>query len=278
MLKHPGAHGPAVPDDETGEPGEPEGATEPESDSEADADAEGGSDPDPDRDRDPTEAVRRYAAFDRERHAAVYEALADEDTGPGRDTDTDAEAGAPEDGETHGDLTERRRGPDMSDPAPLLSRVVVPVAGPEDAATTAEAVLPHVAAADGHVTAVYVVKKAEGAPDRASVEQLEAHAEETFGRLESRAGTMALTVDTEVVYGPDVVDSVLGFAAEHEASAIAFTPRGRSRFADLITGDLGAGLVDRADRPVVVVPAVQADADTDGDADEAEDEDAEAEP
>lgn len=230
MLKPPAALTPAVRDEDTDEPD---------------------PDPEPEPGPDPTEAVRRYAAFDRKRHAEVYDALADEEG----NTDADTDQGGDE--ETHGDLTAGRRAPGMSDPAPLLSRVVVPVAGPEDAATTAEAVLPHVAAADGHVTAVYVVKKAGGAPDRASVEQLEAHAEETFSRLESRAGTMALTVDTEVVYGPDVVDGVLGFAAEHGASAIAFTPRGRSRFADLITGDLGAGFVDRADRPVVVVPPVE---------------------
>lgn len=137
----------------------------------------------------------------------------------------------------------------------LLSTVLLPVAGPDDAAATCEAALPHVATAGGSVVAVYVVEKAGGGIDKASVEQREEVAQDAFDIVEEACADAGIDCRTEVVYGTDVVAAIIEAAGEHDVSAIAFTPRGGSRWVDLVTGDLSHDLVKRADRPVVVFPA-----------------------
>lgn len=137
---------------------------------------------------------------------------------------------------------------------PLLSRVLLPVASADDARATAEAALGQIAAAGGEVHGVYVVEKAGGAPDKASVEQLEAHAEDTFRILRDQAQNAGVGVTTSVLYGTDIVDTILDAAEDWNASAIAYTPRGGGRLIELLSGDVGASLVRHADRPVVVFP------------------------
>ncbi|QPV63239.1 universal stress protein [Halosimplex litoreum] len=136
----------------------------------------------------------------------------------------------------------------MSD---LLNRVVLPVASDDDAEATARAL-------DGHefgsMLAVHVVEKAGGAPDKAGVEQREAAAEEAFAILESHLGDADL--DTEIRYDTDVADAIFAAADEFDASAIVITPRGGSRWIQLLTGDVALSLVTETDRPVVVLPDV----------------------
>ena len=139
---------------------------------------------------------------------------------------------------------------------PLLSRVLVPVANESDAAATASAVVSRVAAAGGRVTAIVVVEKAGGAPDKASVEQRELAAEDALDLFTERAAEAGVPVETEVVYGTDVTDAILDAAADADATAIAFTPReGGGLLVDLLSGDVARKLVERSDRPVVVFPA-----------------------
>ncbi|UWG48630.1 Nucleotide-binding protein, UspA family [Halanaeroarchaeum sp. HSR-CO] len=137
----------------------------------------------------------------------------------------------------------------------LLSRVVVPVAGPDDAAATCEVAVPHVAAAGGSLTAVYVVEKAGGAIDKASVEQREEFAEEAFEAVRSACNGADVDCSTEIVFGTDVVDAILDFGRDTDASAIVFSPRRGSRWLDLLSGNLSAKLVKQADRPVIVFPS-----------------------
>jgi nucleotide-binding universal stress UspA family protein len=137
---------------------------------------------------------------------------------------------------------------------PLLSRVLLPIASAEDAEATADAALGHIADATGEVRAIYVVEKAGGAPDKAGVEQREAHAEEAFEVLADRAEGAGVPVSTTVVYDTDVVDAILEAASAWEATAIAYTPRGGSRLAEFLSGDLGSALVRRTDLPVIVFP------------------------
>lgn len=146
-----------------------------------------------------------------------------------------------------------------------FARAVVPVAGPEDAATTAAAVLPRIAAVDGRALVVYVVQKAGGAPDKASVEQREAVAEEAFEVVRDRASATGLLDDvgigTEIRYDTDVADAIRAAAAETDATAIVFVPRGGSVWLDLLSGGVRRDLVTDSDVPVVVLP----DPDGDGD-------------
>ncbi|AUX10418.1 universal stress protein UspA [Halalkaliarchaeum desulfuricum] len=142
----------------------------------------------------------------------------------------------------------------------LLDRVVIPVAGPEDAANTYESFRPQVVDPDGTVDTdveihvVYVVKKAGGAPDKAGVEQREEHARDAFDRIGMLAGADGLEIDSEIRYSTDVADAIIEYAGEVDASAIAFTSRGTGKWLNLITGGVRSSLLLNADRPVVVLP------------------------
>ena len=140
----------------------------------------------------------------------------------------------------------------MSD---LLGRVVVPVASEDDARTTAMAVFPRVADAGGEVVAVHVIQKAGGAVDKASVEQREEYAAGVFAVVEDAAVDAGVPVETDLRFGTDVADTIFAAGRDHDASAIAVTPRDGSRWLDLLTGDHARDLVKQADRPVVVFPA-----------------------
>jgi len=137
---------------------------------------------------------------------------------------------------------------------PLLETVLVPIASEDDAAATAEALRPYLDA-DPEVRVVHVIEKAGGAPDKASVEQREERAERIFGVVERRFADSVVDVTSEVLYGTDVADTVLAAAAEIDASAIAFTPRGASRWLKLVSGDVSGALVRKTDRAVLVLPA-----------------------
>jgi nucleotide-binding universal stress UspA family protein len=149
--------------------------------------------------------------------------------------------------------------PSSSGTDPLFDRPVVPIANEEDARATAEVAVPYLAATDGHVRVVYVVEKAGGAIDKASVEQREQAAEAAFDAFRAvvEATASGLAVETEILYGTDVVETILEDAAGVDATAIAFSPRGepgKRSFMDWLTGDVRDRLVTEADRPVVVLP------------------------
>lgn len=141
----------------------------------------------------------------------------------------------------------------------LLGAPVVPVADDEDARVTARALAPHL---DGAVTVslVYVVEKAGGATDKASVEQRELAAEEAFEAFEGTLDDAAVpaTIETDITYDTDVVDGIFGAAAERNATAVAFVPRGGGTLLGLLTGNRTERLVTENDLPVVSLPAPEA--------------------
>lgn len=133
----------------------------------------------------------------------------------------------------------------------MLDRVCVPVASVEDAGTTARALGRY---GPDRVVAVHVIEKAGGAPDKASVEQREEVAEEIFAAIETALGDVP--VERDLRYGTDVAEAIFAAAGEHDASAIAFTPRKGSRWIRLLTGDVALNLITDTDRPVIVLPDV----------------------
>jgi len=140
----------------------------------------------------------------------------------------------------------------------LLDTVLLPVASEDDAQSSARAL----ARKDyGSVTVVHVVEKADGAPDKASVEQRELEAEEMFEAARAELGD----IETDVLYGSDVVETIFDAAADRNASAIVVTPRGGNRFIQLITGDVALRLVTETDHPVVVLPDGDDEVNTDTD-------------
>ena len=132
----------------------------------------------------------------------------------------------------------------MSD---LLAHVLVPVADAEDARATAAALARYDL---GGVTALHVVEKGGGVPDKTPVEQSESIAAEAFDVMRETFPDAA----TEVRYGTDVVAAVFEAARDLDASAVAFRPRGGSRLVQLLSGDRTLALVTESDRPVVALP------------------------
>jgi nucleotide-binding universal stress UspA family protein len=142
----------------------------------------------------------------------------------------------------------------------LLDRIVLPVADPDDAVATCDALAGQEV---GSVVAVHVIEKAGGAPDKASVEQREEYADEIFAVVEERLAD-SIPVETEVAFGTDVAEAIFDVAGDVDATAIVITPRGGSRWIRMLTGDVALSLVTETDRPVVVLPDVGDAADIDG--------------
>jgi nucleotide-binding universal stress UspA family protein len=138
----------------------------------------------------------------------------------------------------------------------FFERVLVPVASPADARATAAALDPYLDRESADIVAVHVVEKAGGAPDKASVEQRELDAGAAFDAFDERLGD-GVSVERDLRYGTDVVATIVGGGHDHDASAIVFTPRGGSRWVQLLTGDVTRRLVEESDLPVVVLPDVE---------------------
>lgn len=136
----------------------------------------------------------------------------------------------------------------------LFDRVVVPVANRDDAAATVAALAPHIGAGESTVTAVHVIEKAGGAPDKASVEQLERRAAAIFAIVTDGLADASVSLETDLRYGTDIAESIIDAAHDVDASAIVFTPRGGSRWRKLLTGDVSHNLVEKSDVPVLVLP------------------------
>jgi nucleotide-binding universal stress UspA family protein len=131
----------------------------------------------------------------------------------------------------------------------LLSHVLLPVAHEEDALATARALEPY---QPDRVTALHVVEKGGGAPDKTPVEQSEALAEESYQAVR----TIFPDADDHTAYGRDIVARIFEVAEEVDASAIAYRSRGGNRLMQFLSGDLSLKLVTNADRPVIALPTV----------------------
>lgn len=129
----------------------------------------------------------------------------------------------------------------------LLTHVLIPVANEADAAVTSEALEPY---APKQVTAVHVIEKAGGAPDKLSLEDAEAIAKSAFANVHDtfpHAKTVKL-------YERKVVDAIHTAASDLNVSSIAFCPRGGSRLLEILSGDRTRKLVVHSKCPVISLP------------------------
>lgn len=129
----------------------------------------------------------------------------------------------------------------------MLAHVLLPVANEDDALETARALEPY---EPNHVTALHVVEKGGGVPDKTPVERSEELAEESYAAVHS----VFPDADDHTAYGRDVAAMIFEAADEVDASAIAYRSRGGNRLMQFLSGDISLKLVTRADRPVIALP------------------------
>ncbi|ELZ96658.1 universal stress protein [Haloferax sulfurifontis] len=129
----------------------------------------------------------------------------------------------------------------------ITKHLVVPVANEEDARETARVLDSY---EYGQVTVVHVIEKGGGVPDKLPLEQAELRASDVFGAFRG----FIPEADTETAYSRDVVAAIIDVAADVDASAIAFHPRGGSRLVQFLSGDTALKLITDADRPVISLP------------------------
>jgi nucleotide-binding universal stress UspA family protein len=129
--------------------------------------------------------------------------------------------------------------------------VLLPVANEEDALSTARALEPY---DPERVTALHVVEKGEGVPDKTPVEQSEELAAESYAAVR----TVFPDAGEHTAYGRDVAEAIFEAADEADASAVAFRSRGGGRLARFLSGDLSTELVTDPPVPVVALPRAAA--------------------
>jgi nucleotide-binding universal stress UspA family protein len=129
----------------------------------------------------------------------------------------------------------------------LLGHVLLPVANDEDALATAQALEPY---GPERVTALHVVEKGEGVPDKTPVEQSEELAAQSYDAVR----TVFPDADDHTAYARDVVGAIFDSVDEVGATAIAYQSRGGNRLVQFLSGDLSMKLVTKSHVPVIALP------------------------
>ena len=129
----------------------------------------------------------------------------------------------------------------------LLDHVLLPVAHEEDALATALALEPY---RPERVTALHVVEKGEGVPDKTPVEQSEDLAAESYDAVRS----VFPDAGEHTAYSRDVVGAIFDAVDEVDATAIAYRSRGGNRLVQFLSGDLSVKLVTKSHVPVIALP------------------------
>ncbi|MCU4742604.1 universal stress protein [Natronoglomus mannanivorans] len=135
----------------------------------------------------------------------------------------------------------------------LLKRTLVPLANEGDARTTCDGIERYLDE-DIELHVVHVIEKAGGAPDKAPLKAREEQAKAIFDLVETRFEETEYEIATDLRYATSVVDEIIAAVDDHDATAIAFTPRPSGRITQLLTGNTTQKLVGSDCVPVIVLP------------------------
>lgn len=133
----------------------------------------------------------------------------------------------------------------------LFERILIPIAGPDDAEATARAVRPHL---DPDTTLIVThVTAGESAETtiKTGRDQFAGATYETFYDILYRDD---LTFEWVTLEAPEVAAGLVDAIDMTEATLVAFTPRDIDAWKRAITGDPGSRLIREAEVPVMVFP------------------------
>lgn len=150
-----------------------------------------------------------------------------------------------------------QRGPPAPAPGPdssrhLLDPALVPVAGERDARRTVAVLGPYLREHGGSVVVVHVVPRRPGWPNPAPPAASAAAAERMLEVATEGFGDAGVPVETELLAGEAVAETIVSAVADFDADSIAFVRRGGSRLVKLLAGDVERRLLDESDCPVLV--------------------------
>lgn len=91
-------------------------------------------------------------------------------------------------------------------------------------------------------------------PDKVAFEQRGEYAEAAYETFIDVLPEQWSSIRFQTLYGREVAATISEGAKETGATVIAFTPRGGSRWARLVTGDIARKLIDNSDVPVISLP------------------------
>jgi nucleotide-binding universal stress UspA family protein len=134
----------------------------------------------------------------------------------------------------------------------ILDRIVVPVAGEQDAIETSRALQPFVDRIS-ELTVVHVIEKGGGTVDKAPMAKRRADAAEFLSTVESHLDG-AVGFEPRIEFGPNIAETIRGVAIDTNATAIALRPRGGSRLVRWLSGDTARRLLAESAIPVVSLP------------------------
>lgn len=143
----------------------------------------------------------------------------------------------------------------------MYQKILVPL----DGSNRAEAILPHVEELASCLNAVVVLMQVveptiiyaspyDAYPELTldQVNERGVAVEQYLARVEARFTERNIQVHHRVEYGP-VVMTILDVAASEEADLVAMTSQGRSGLARVFYGSIAAGVLQRIDRPLLLV-------------------------
>lgn len=137
-------------------------------------------------------------------------------------------------------------------------RVIIPLASETDAEETCAIIREYVEPV-GEIVLAHVIEKAQGAPDKASLEQRQEHAHRIFQIGMQRLEPAGWEVETELTYGPNVAEAIHELAVELDADLIALSIRPASRVVRFLAGDTAREVVSDPPCPVMALPALESD-------------------